>query len=70
VEKKAKETGESAADMRKKIKCHNYGKAGHISTDCKKTENSGKFQKGNKSKNKGEKPAKSVMQLTTMTKAS
>ena len=28
VEKKAKETGESAADIRKKIKCHNCGKAG------------------------------------------
>ena len=27
VEKKAKETGESAADIRKKIKCHNCGKA-------------------------------------------
>jgi hypothetical protein len=53
VEKKANETGESAADIRKKIKCHNCGKAGHISTDCKK-EKSGKPQKG-KSKNKGEK---------------
>jgi hypothetical protein len=53
VEKKAKETGESAADIRKKIKCHNCGKAGHISTDCKK-EKSSKPQKG-KSKNKGEK---------------
>jgi hypothetical protein len=55
VEKKAKETGESATDMRKKIKCHNCGKAGHISTDCKKKEKSGKSQKGYKSKNKGEK---------------
>ncbi len=53
VEKKAKEIGESAADIRKKIKCHNCSKAGHISTDCKK-EKSGKPQKG-KSKNKGEK---------------
>ncbi len=53
VEKKAKETGESAADIRKKIKCHNFGKAGHISTDCKK-EKSSKPQKG-KSKNEGEK---------------
>jgi len=53
VEKKAKETKKSAADIRKKIKCHNCGKAGHISTDCKK-EKSGKPQKGN-SKNKGEK---------------
>jgi hypothetical protein len=53
VEKKAKETVESAADIRKKIKCHNCGKAGHISTDCKK-EKSSKPQKG-KSKNKGEK---------------
>jgi hypothetical protein len=53
VEKKAKETGESAADIRKKIKCHNCSKAGHISTDCKK-EKSSKPQKG-KSKNKGEK---------------
>ena len=51
MEKKAKETGESAADIRKKIKCHNCGKAGHISsTDCKK-EKSSKPQKG-KSKNK------------------
>ena len=71
VEMKAKETGESAADIRKKIKCHNCGKAGHISTDCKK-EKSGKPQKG-KSKNKGEtrrsarysQPAKSVMHSTT-----
>jgi hypothetical protein len=53
VEKKAKETGESAADIRKKIKCHNCGKAGYISTDCKK-EKSSKPQKG-KTKNKGEK---------------
>ena len=53
VENKAKETGESAAEIRKKIKCHNCGKAGHISTDCKK-EKTGKLQKG-KSKNKGEK---------------
>ena len=53
MDKKAKETGESAADIRKKIKCRNCGKAGHISTDCKK-EKSGKPQKG-KSKNKGEK---------------
>ena len=53
VEKKAKETGESAADIRKKIKCHNCGKAGQISTDCRK-EKSSKPQKG-KSKNKGEK---------------
>ena len=53
MEKKAKETGESAAEIRKKIKCHNCGKAGHISTDCNK-EKSGKPQKG-KSKNKGEK---------------
>ena len=54
MEKKAKETGESASDIRKKIKYHyNCGKAGHISTDCKK-EKSGKPQKG-KSKNKGEK---------------
>ena len=53
VEKKAKETGESAADIRKKIKCHNCDKAGHISADCKK-EKSSKPQKG-KSKNKGEK---------------
>ncbi len=46
--------GESAADIRKKIKCHNCGKAGHISsTDCKK-EKSSKPQKG-KSKKKGEK---------------
>ena len=44
VEKKAKETGESAAEIRKKIKCHNCGKAGHISTDCKK-ENSGSLRK-------------------------
>ncbi len=51
VEKKAKETGESAADIHKKIKRHNCGKAGHISTDCKK-EKSSKPQKG-KSKNKG-----------------
>ncbi len=50
MEKKAKETGESAADIRKKIKCHDCGKAGgHISTDCKK-EKSSKPQKG-----KGEK---------------
>ncbi len=54
VEKKAEETGEeSAADIRKKIKCHNCGKAGHISTDCKK-EKTRNPQKG-KSKNKGEK---------------
>ena len=53
VEKKAKEIGESAAEIRKKIKCHNCSKAGHISTDCKK-EKSGKPQKS-KSKNKGEK---------------
>ena len=53
MENKAKETGESAADIRKKIKCHNCGKSGHISTDCKK-EKTGKPQKG-KSKNKGEK---------------
>ena len=51
VEKKAKETGESASEIRKKIKCHNCGKAGHISTDCKK-EKTGKPQKG-KSNNKG-----------------
>ena len=54
VEKKAKETGESAADIRKKINCHNCGKAGHISTDCKKEKLSGKPQKS-QSKNKGEK---------------
>jgi hypothetical protein len=37
VEKKAKETGESAADIRKKIKCHNNcGKSGHISTTARK----------------------------------
>ena len=53
MEKKAKETGESAAEIRKKIKCHNCGKAGHILTDCNK-EKSGKPQK-EKSKNKGEK---------------
>ena len=35
VEKKTKETGASA-DILKKTKCHNCGKAGHISTDCKK----------------------------------
>jgi hypothetical protein len=39
--------------MLREIKCHNCGKAGHISTDCKK-EKSGEPQKG-KSKNKGEK---------------
>ncbi len=68
-EMKAKETGESAADIQKKIKCHNCGKAGHISTEKEK---SGKPQKG-KSKNKGEtrrsarysQPAKSVMHSTT-----
>ena len=54
MERKAKETGESAADIRKKINCHNCGKAGHISTDCKK-EKSGKPNKKGKSKNKGEK---------------
>ncbi len=53
MNKKAKETGESAAEICKKIKCHNCSKAGHISTDCKK-EKSGKPQKG-KWKNKGEK---------------
>ncbi len=53
METKAKETGESAADICKKIKCHNCDKAGHISTDCKK-EKTGKPQKG-KSKNNGEK---------------
>jgi hypothetical protein len=53
VEKKAKETGEPAADIRKKIKCHNCGKAGHISTECKKEKSGKKPQKG-KSKNKGE----------------
>ena len=36
VEMKAKETGESAADILKKIKCHNCGKAGHISTEKEK----------------------------------
>ena len=55
MEKKAKETGESAADIRKKIKCHNCGKAGHISTDCKKEKSGNKAQKGKSSKNKGEK---------------
>jgi hypothetical protein len=56
VDRKVKETGESAAEIRKKINCHNCGKAGHISTDCKKekTGKAGKPQKG-KSKNKGEK---------------
>ena len=54
MEKKAKETGESAADIRKKIKCHTCGKAGHISTDCKK-EKSSKPQKGKSKKNEGEK---------------
>ena len=54
MDKKAKETGELAAEICKKIKCHNCGKAGHISTDCKK-EKSGKPQKGKSTKNKGEK---------------
>jgi hypothetical protein len=53
VDRKAKETGESAAEIRKKINSHNCGKAGHISTDCKK-EKTGKAKKG-KSKSKGEK---------------
>ena len=53
MEKEAKETKESAADIRKKMKCRNCGKAGHISTDRKK-EKSGKPQNGN-FKNKGEK---------------
>ena len=35
IERKAKETGKSAAEIRKNTKCNNCGKVGHIASDCK-----------------------------------